>query len=165
MVVVTNNMIFMARDAARAGPPADLRDSKEEAAYLALLRTAYGLEEAVGGLLKPHRLSPTQYNALRILRGAGAEGLPCSEVGARMINRDPDITRLMDRLEKRGFVRRSRGKADRRVIRASITSTGLNLLQRLDRPVSDGVRHLMGRLGLQQIERLMGLLQDIQRQG
>ena len=88
--------------------------------------------------LKPHGLSPTQYNALRILRGAGVDGLPCTEVGARMISRDPDITRLVDRLEKRGLVTRGRGTEDRRVVRARITTAGLELLRRT-RPAGECV--------------------------
>lgn len=112
--------------------------------------------------LKPHGLSPTQYNALRILRGAGVEGLPCTELAARMINRDPDITRLVDRLEKRGLVVRSRGVKDRRVVRASITPAGLELLQGLDRPVSEFVRGLMGHLGAQGLQGLLQLLGEVQ---
>src|ERR1700675_4821509 len=81
----------------------------EDEALIALQRTADRLKWRLSDVLKEHGLSPTQYNALRILRGAKDEGLPCSEVGERMINRDPDITRLMDRLERRGPGARSRG--------------------------------------------------------
>ena len=111
--------------------------------------------------LKPHGLSPTQYNALRILRGAGADGLLCSEVGARMISRDSDITRLVDRMEKRGLVTRTRATKDRRVVRASITSAGLELLQRLDQPVSEFVRGMMGHLRGEQLQALMHLLGEV----
>src|SRR4029077_13765310 len=114
--------------------------------------------------LKPHGLSPTQYNALRILRGAGVDGLPCTEVGARMISRDPDVTRLVDRLERRGLVTRSRGAKDRRVVRASITPAGLELLKRLDRPVSEFVRGMMGHLRTEQLQSLMHLLGEAQRE-
>jgi DNA-binding MarR family transcriptional regulator len=136
--------------------------SLEERAYLALLRAADRLEGKMAEWLKPHGLSPTQYNALRILRGAGADGLPCTEVGTRMISRDPDITRLVDRLEKRGLVKRSRGKKDRRVVRASITPEGLELLQGLDRPVSELVRGMMEHLGTDRLQSLMRLLGDVQ---
>ena len=81
-----------------------------------LLRTADALEAQVESWLKQFGLTGTQYNALRILRGAGPEGLPCREIGERMITHDPDITRLLDRLEDRGFVERARDKNDRRVI-------------------------------------------------
>src|SRR5215471_12619391 len=80
----------------------------EQEAYLSLLRTTDKLQTAIEGELKKFGLTGTQYNALRILRGAGAEGLPCSEIGERMITRDPDITRLLDRLQKRGLVERIR---------------------------------------------------------
>jgi len=135
--------------------------SLEERAYLALLRVSDRLEGRMAEWLKPHGLSPTQYNALRILRGAGADGLPCSEVGARMISRDSDITRLVDRMEKRGLVTRTRATKDRRVVRASITSAGLELLQRLDQPVSEFVRGMMGHLRGEQLQALMHLLGEV----
>src|SRR6266849_4791387 len=106
--------------------------SREAEAYLSLLRTADALQSQVEAKLKEFGLTGTQYNALRILRGAGAEGLPCSEIGERMITRDPDITRLLDRLQKRGLVDRSRGKQDRRVIYGKITPAGLKLLREMD---------------------------------
>src|SRR5258708_6687065 len=77
--------------------------SREAEAYLSLLRTADALQTQVEAQLKEFGLTGTQYNALRILRGAGPEGLPCREIGERMITRDPDITRLLDRLENLGF--------------------------------------------------------------
>ena len=95
---------------------------------VALQRTADRLHWRLSEMLKPHGLSPTQYNALRILRGAGDEGRSCSEIAERMINRDPDITRLVDRLERRGLVARSREGRDRRVITTRITPAGLELL-------------------------------------
>src|SRR6266404_5274105 len=138
----------------------------EERAYLSLLRTADRLEGKMAEWLKPNGLSPTQYNALRILRGAGVDGLPCTEVGARMISRDPDITRLVDRLEKRGLVTRSRGTEDRRVVRASITTgittAGLELLRRLDQPVSAFVRGMMGHLRTERLQALTHLLGEVE---
>src|SRR5713226_6186305 len=115
------------------GIQAEIKQSKpftslEEEAFVALMRTADQLAWRGAEMLKQHGLSPTQYNALRILRGAGAKGLACSEIGERMINRDPDITRLVDRLERRGLVQRSRDKRDRRVITTRITGAGLELL-------------------------------------
>ena len=133
----------------------------EERAYLTVLRAADLLEGKMAEWLKPHGVSPTQYNALRILRGAGSEGLPCTEVGARMINRDPDITRLIDRLEKRGLVTRSRGTKDRRVVRGRITPAGLQLLKGLDRPVSEFVRGMLGPLGPQRLLRLIQSLEGV----
>jgi len=144
--------------------PRERAASLEERAYLELLLTADRLAGKMAEWLKPHGLSPTQYNALRILRGAGVDGLPCTEVGARMISRDPDITRLVDRLERRGLVTRSRGAKDRRVVRAGITPAGLELLKGLDRPVSEFVRGMMGHLRTEQLQSLMHLLGEAQRE-
>jgi DNA-binding MarR family transcriptional regulator len=137
MVVITNNPPMPARKPASPAP------NLEEKAYLALQRAADRLQTRFAEWLKPHGLSPTQYNALRILRGAGPDGLPCSQIGERMLTHDPDITRLIDRLEKRGWVARTRDKRDRRVVRARITSKGLDLLAELDAPLSRFVRRLM----------------------
>jgi DNA-binding MarR family transcriptional regulator len=94
--------------------------SLEEEAFIAVLRTADQPNSRAAEMFKQHGLSPTQYNALRILRAAGPEGLACTEVGKRMINRDPDITRLLDRLEARGLIRRGREQEDRRVIKTRV---------------------------------------------
>jgi DNA-binding MarR family transcriptional regulator len=133
--------------------------SLEDEALVALQRTADRLHWQLAEMLKAHGLSPTQYNALRILRGAGDEGRSCSEIAERMINRDPDITRLVDRLERRGLVVRSREGRDRRVITTRITPTGLELLQSLDRPIEEFNRKLLGHLGEQQLSTLIKLLE------
>jgi DNA-binding MarR family transcriptional regulator len=130
----------------------------EEEAFIALLRTADVLQWRAGEMFKQHGLSPTQYNALRILRGARPEGLTCSEIGERMINRDPDITRLLGRLERRNLVRRKRQQQDRRVIRTAITSAGLALLKSLDRPVLTLNRRMLGHLGEGRLQSLISLL-------
>ena len=133
--------------------------SLERQAFIAIQRTADQLQLRITALLKPYNLSPTQFNALRILRGAGGEGLPCSEVGDRMINHDPDITRLMDRLEKRGLVQRRRDQKDRRVITARILSTGLDLLKTIDEPLEEFHRRMMGNMGEQKLRSLLRLLE------
>src|SRR5215475_5473336 len=97
--------------------------SAEEKVLLELVRTTDVLSRPFAQLLKTEELSATQYNVLRILRGA-PEGLPCGEIGNRMITRDPDITRLLDRLEKRGLISRSRETLDRRMVIAKITPAG-----------------------------------------
>ena len=94
----------------------------EERVFVSLLRTADALSRGAEALLKPFNLSGTQYNALRILRGAGEEGLACREVGERLISRDPDITRLLDRMESRGWIARAREAQDRRVVKTRITA-------------------------------------------
>ena len=115
-------------------------------------------------MLKPHGLSPTQFNALRILRGAGDGGRTCTEIAERMINRDPDITRLLDRLERRGLVARSREGRDRRVIITRINQAGLELLRALDRPVEELNRKMLGALGAERLQALIGLLEVIRAQ-
>ena len=106
--------------------------SLEEEVFTNLQRTADELMRSVSDLLKPVGLSPTQYNVLRILRATGPKGLACGEVAERMITRDPDVTRLLDRLEKRGLVGRRREDHDRRVILTRITPQGLEILHKLD---------------------------------
>jgi DNA-binding MarR family transcriptional regulator len=131
--------------------------SPEEAAFLDLLRTTDGLSRPISQLLKTEELSSTQYNVLRILRGS-PDGLPCGEIGNRMITRDPDITRLLDRLEKRGLIVRWREDKDRRVVLAKITSQGLKLLAQLDEPVQQMHRKLLGHLGRERLRALAELL-------
>jgi DNA-binding MarR family transcriptional regulator len=133
--------------------------SREQEAYLSLLRTADALEASMEARLKAFGLTGTQYNALRILRGAGAEGLPCSEVGERMIARDPDITRLLDRMQMRGLVERARGKRDRRVVYGKITGAGLKLLRELDEPVERHGREMLRHVGQAKLKQLIGLLE------
>lgn len=146
MIVITNNDGMPIRSELR--PPAP---SLEESAYTALLGTADRLQTRLAEWLKPHGLSPTQYNALRILRGAGKEGLPCSQIGERMLTHDPDITRLLDRLARRGWVARAHDSHDRRIVRAHITKAGLALLAKLDRPLGDFVQHLLAPVGVQDL--------------
>jgi DNA-binding MarR family transcriptional regulator len=109
----------------------------ETEALLALQLTSDRIAAEGARILKPWDLSPTQYNVLRILRGAGPDGLPCRGIGERMISRDPDMTRLLDRMEKGGLITRARQKDDRRVVKTQITEAGLNLLQKLDQPMRD----------------------------
>jgi DNA-binding MarR family transcriptional regulator len=125
------------------------------------------LGQQLEGILKPHNISGTQYNVLRILRGAGPDGLKCSEIGERMVAHDPDITRLLDRIEKRGLISRAREEKDRRVVRTRITATGLELLERMDKPVEEGSRRVLGHLGQERLLQLIGLLEaarDFQQQ-
>jgi DNA-binding MarR family transcriptional regulator len=131
----------------------------QQEAFLNLLRTADALMRGEVEVLKPAGLSPAQYNVLRILRGAGARGLACREVGERMVTRDPDITRLLDRLEERGLVRRSREREDRRVITTRITEEGLDLLKKLDGPVARLHEQQLGHLGAKRLRSLIALLE------
>ena len=141
-----------AKSEARSRPP-----TAEEAAFLDLVRTAEMLSRPVAQLLKTEDLSPAQYNVLRILRGS-PEGLTCGEIAGRMITRDPDITRLLDRLEKRGLISRGRDEKDRRLVLTRITAAGLHLLARLDQPVRDVHRRLLGHLGAEGLQALAQVL-------
>jgi DNA-binding MarR family transcriptional regulator len=131
----------------------------EEAAFLDLLRATDMLSRGVIAVLKTVDLSMTQYNVLRILRGV-PEGLPCGEIANRMITRDPDITRLLDRLEKRGLISRSREVKDRRMVTARITPAGLKLLGSLDELVQTTHRKQLGHLGRNRLRTLTELLHE-----
>ena len=135
----------------------------EEAAFLDLLRTTDMLSRGLIHVLKAEELSATQYNVLRILRGS-AEGLACGEIASRMITRDPDVTRLLDRLEKRGLISRCRETKDRRTVMARITPDGLKLLARLDEPVQSAHRKQLGHLGQERLRTLTELLRVSRRQ-
>jgi DNA-binding MarR family transcriptional regulator len=130
----------------------------EEQAFVSLQRTADALARNVEKVLRSADVSPTQYNVLRILRGS-PEGLPCSEIGKRMITRDPDITRLLDRLEKRALVSRCRETKDRRMVLTRITAEGLRLLRELDAPVTAIHKQQLGHLGREGLHSLIGLLE------
>jgi DNA-binding MarR family transcriptional regulator len=129
----------------------------EEATFLELLRTTDMLSRGLVEVLKTEDLSGTQYNVLRILRGS-PEGLPCGEIASRMITRDPDVTRLLDRLEKRSLISRCRETKDRRMVMARITPEGLKLLARLDEPVQAAHRKQLGHLGRERLRVLTELL-------
>ena len=108
-------------------------------------------------VLKAEDLSHTQYNVLRILRGA-PQGLPCGEIASRMITRDPDVTRLLDRMENRGLISRARESRDRRLVLARITTEGLKLVNRLDEPVQKIHRKQLGHMGKDRLRALAELL-------
>jgi DNA-binding MarR family transcriptional regulator len=131
--------------------------NREEGMFLELMRTTDILSRRPAQVLKTEDLSMTQYNVLRILRGA-PDGLSCGEISNRMITRDPDITRLLDRLEKRGLISRSRETRDRRTVMARITPEGLALLARLDEPVQEAHREQLGHLGEKRLRELSELL-------
>jgi DNA-binding MarR family transcriptional regulator len=128
--------------------------------YLSLLRAADALLREVEQTLKPAGLSPTQYNVLRILRGAGPDGWACREIGCRMITRDPDVTRLLDRLEARGLVSRRRERSDRRVVKTRITPEGLRILKELDEPVDALHRRQLQHMGRRRRQLLARLLDE-----
>jgi DNA-binding MarR family transcriptional regulator len=134
--------------------------SLEEEALLNISRTADGLQRALQQIIKPYGLTATQYNALRILRGAGTAGLRCSDVGERLVNHDPDITRLMDRLERQKLVRRRRDQGDRRVVVTQITELGLKQLAELDPVLVRAAKALFKHMKRDQLESLIDLLEE-----
>lgn len=124
--------------------PAKLKDeirqskpfaSLEQEAFLSLGRTWAVLDHAFSEAIKPYGITLTQYNVLRILRGAGEAGLCRADIMQRLIAKVPDATRLLDRLEEAGLIARERGSADRRFVNTTITKAGLKLLASLDEPV------------------------------
>lgn len=128
--------------------------SPEQEAMLSIARTAAVLDHGTAEALKPYGLTPTQYNALRILRGSEPEGLCRNEVRDRLVARVPDTTRLLDRLGDMGLVVREREGDDRRFVRSRITRKGLDLLRSLDDVMVALHRRQLGHLG----DRKLGLL-------
>jgi len=116
--------------------------SLEQEVYLSILRTASELCYAVDQFFRPFDITPSQYNVLRILRGAGTGGLCRNEISERMVTATPDMTRLLDRMEKSGWVTRERAVEDRRQVSTHITKSGMELLARLERPTGDFVTPL-----------------------
>lgn len=131
----------------------------EESVFVELARTTDMLSRRPAQVLKETNLSPTQYNVLRILRGA-PEGLLCGEIADRMITRDPDITRLLDRMEKRKLLHRHRDAADRRRVLVHIAPEGLALLRQLDGPIQKAHREQLGHLAPKRLQRLIRELQE-----
>ena len=139
--------------------------SPEDELYLSLRLTSRIVEEPWDRhLRKTANLSPSQYNILRILRGAGVEGRTMGEISERMINRDPDVTRLADRMVKRGLVRRMRAEDDRRVVKLFVTQAGLDLLAELDPDVNRYLQDALGGLEEAKQRKLIELLAEVREQ-
>lgn len=114
----------------------DTHETPEREIYLLLQHVARGFVQELAVVLRPAGITPEQYHVLRVLRDAGSGGLACSAVAERSVNGDPDVTRLLDRLEKQGWATRARQSTDRRVVMASITAEGERLLEELEEPVT-----------------------------
>ena len=134
--------------------------SLEEEAYLNVQRTSNTLSQGIAELLRSHDLTPAQYNVLRILRGAGEDGLTASDIAGRMISRDPDVTRLVDRLEKRGLVDRWRCSHDRRVVWTRLSPAGRALIDPLDAPLDALHRRLLSHMSPEKLQTLIALLEE-----
>lgn len=133
----------------------------EHEVYLAIQRAAADLSQEAAALLRPHGLSGAQYNILRILRGAGTDGLACGEIANRLVTRDPDMTRLLDRMERQGLVTRERASHDRRVVTARITPQGKHLLAQLDEPMAALHRRQFAHMDQSRLRELAALLDDV----
>ena len=135
----------------------------QEEAALNILRTSEVIQQSASQLLKAFDLTPAQYNVLRILRGAGENGLCCSEIAERMVTRDPDITRLLDRLNTRNLIARERSEKDRRVVTARASADGLRLLDEID-PVLTAHHHRqfskLSETRLRELIRLLELVRE-----
>ncbi len=133
----------------------------ENRIFVALLQAANTLGQEAEQLLKASGLTGAQYNVLRILRGAEPEGLPCRGIGDRMISHDPDMTRLLDRLEKRGLITRVRQTDDRRVVKTRITPQALSLLKTLDRPIRELHKRQFRHMSAARLKILSDLLEEV----
>lgn len=139
-------------------------DLLEEEAHVSISRTAALLERAFAQLLKPHGITPTQYNVLRILRGAGAAGLCRNEVGARLVTPVPDVTRLLDRMADMKLIARQRSDEDRRLVRTHLTPKGLALVNDLDSTLRTSHQKRLAHIPRNQIQALVETLAEVRAQ-
>jgi len=135
--------------------------SLESRAFVALLTAADRLSQDAEKLVKEYGLTGTQYNVLRILRGAEPGGLPCKGISDRMISHDPDITRLLDRMDKRGLITRERQTDDRRVVKTRITAQGLETLSKLDSPIQELHKRQFHNIAEARLKSLAATLQEV----
>jgi DNA-binding MarR family transcriptional regulator len=135
----------------------------EDHVFVAVLKAADSLSQEAEQLIKAVGLTSAQYNVLRILRGAEPDGLLCRGISDRMISRDPDMTRLLDRMERRKLITRERQKKDRRVIKTRITPEGLKLLKKLDRPVHELHKNQFHHMSSAHLKQLADLLAVVQK--
>jgi DNA-binding MarR family transcriptional regulator len=139
--------------------------SLEEEALLNLLRTADFFERAIQQKTRARGVTSTQYNVLRILRGAGAQALTCSSIGDRMITAEPDITRLLGRLKALKLIRQRRDKHDRRVVRTQIAEAGLELLRKMDAEIQAGPKEMLAHLSGAETREMIRLLEKARHSG
>lgn len=135
--------------------------SLEHQTYLALQVLALRLKDEAEQILKHEGLSITQFNVLRILRGAGANALTCGDIAEQLLNKDPDVTRLLDRMEKQGWVERARSDKDRRVLLTRLLPRGQALVDRLDAPLLELHRQQFQRLPPERLQLLLDLIKQV----
>jgi DNA-binding MarR family transcriptional regulator len=147
---------------------AELKQNKsfetlEDEVFVNIIRTAEVLTRKEAEFFKRYELTPSQFNVLRILRGAEPDGLICREISERMIAFDPDMTKLLDRLEARNFVTRDRQQKDRRVITVKVTDEGLALLKTIDQPILNMVGKALGHLSEKKLRTLNELIEEARK--
>jgi len=157
MVVMTTIVMRMSSPSKTPSSATQL----EARIFVSILKTADVLGQEAEQLLKSSNLTGAQYNVLRILRGAEPAGLPCRAIADEMISHDPDITRLLDRMEKRGFITRERQTDDRRVVKTRITPLGLGILKTLDQPVREAHKRQFGHMSAARLKLLAELLEEV----
>ncbi len=135
-----------------------------EEAVVSIIATKARVEEALVGMLARHGITRPQFNILRILRGASPESLTCSTINERLVEKNPDVTRLLDRLEKAGLIERFRGKEDRRNVHSVITPGGLRLLGRISKEMLALEHDIMAQLTPAEVKTLLLMLQKIRDQ-
>jgi DNA-binding MarR family transcriptional regulator len=135
--------------------------SLQERVFQSLMLAADHLLKGEVEVLRLADLTFPQYNVLRILRGARPEALSCGTISQRMLTRDSDLTRLLDKLEERGLVRRVRDARDRRMVNATIADAGLHLLLKLDGPVDRAHRQQLAHMRPKQLELLHALAEEV----
>jgi MarR family transcriptional regulator, organic hydroperoxide resistance regulator len=135
--------------------------SLEARVFVALLTAADRLSQDAEKLVKEYGLTGTQYNVLRILRGAEPAGLACKGIGDRMISHDPDMTRLLDRMDKRGLITRKRQADDRRVVKTRITAQGLEILKKLDNPIQELHKRQFREISAPRLKTLAEALEEV----
>ena len=141
-------------------------ESLQQEVFLEVLRTGNAMVDDLVELLRPYGLTQPQYNVLRILRGAQPDGLPTGEVGQRMVvSREPDVTRLLVRMEENGLVQRERRAENRRFVHVRITREGLRVLKALDAPVGLMHQRQLQHMTRQELESLAGLLERARKEG
>jgi MarR family transcriptional regulator, organic hydroperoxide resistance regulator len=152
--------------ASRSDPPApsfEAGATPGRALYLLVRHLGGVLAKELAGVLEPFGVTPEQYHTLRILRDGGPDGLPCSAIAERAVSGDPDVTRLLDRLERQGWAVRARDETDRRVVIARLTAEGRRLLGRLEKAVAELHEGQFDALGAREVAALRELLGRVSR--
>ncbi|HUX08673.1 MAG TPA: MarR family transcriptional regulator [Acidobacteriota bacterium] len=135
--------------------------SLEQEAFLSVLVTSDRINRRNTEFMARFGISPKQFNILRILRGAGKPGIPVMEIGRRMIEKSPDISRIINRLIDVGLVCRRRQRSDRRVVKVSISAKGLRLLEQMDQPVLSHVEEMLSGLTKDELQSVVFLLDRV----